>query len=123
MPVSMMLFKISSLVAASTGLLELKSIVGFAGSAEVGSDGLVGLKSCIKLQRACTGHAGNELRIPTRLRTAATERLSRITIVLPWRELVRMIPPALLSRLASRAPMFAVDAGQFLPTRRQPASE
>jgi hypothetical protein len=31
-----MLFKISSLVAASTGLLELKSIVGFAGSAEVG---------------------------------------------------------------------------------------
>jgi len=39
----MMLFKISSLVAASTGLflkwqdvLELKSIVGFAGSAEVG---------------------------------------------------------------------------------------
>ena len=90
-----MLFKIASLVAGSTGLLESKSIVGLNGGrwGGVGSGGFAGTRSCIKLQRACACADGNELRIPTRLRTAATaERLSRMTIVLRSRGVERNYP-------------------------------
>ena len=78
-----MLFKIASLVAGSTGLLESKSSVCLNGLIGSGFDGLVGIKSCIKLQRACACDEGNELRMPTRLRTAPiAKRSSRMTVVL-----------------------------------------
>src|SRR6266480_2319907 len=126
MPVSIMLFKIASLVAGSTGLLESKSSVSLNGLIGSGFDGLVGTKSCIKLQRAFACDEGNELRMPTRLSTAAAaQTLSRMTIVPLWRAVARMIVPLLHYYGCRRAALqcSSVGARQFVLAWQAPANQ
>src|SRR6516165_10367592 len=87
MPVSIMLFKIESLVAASTGFFGSRSSVSLSFDGSVGGagfGGVAGTKSCIKLQRVCACDERGKPRTPRRLSTATTAKLLlRMTIILP----------------------------------------